>query len=107
MPGYPQYKTLGSILRPPPSAAITLVDESVNTIDDGYFAVNSGSPNSWQNSPTVRHGQAGAFAFADGHAEQWHWRKLHLEQTWSVGTIYGGVDTTTDLRRLQAVVFLP
>ena len=84
-PGYAQYKKLGSILNPGPSLAMTFVHESNNTIDDGYFAVNSASLNGWQNSPRVHHGQAGAFALADGHAEQWRWRVLALEQTWSVG----------------------
>ena len=63
------------ILLPPPAEAMTFVDESINTVDDGYFAVNyTYEPTDWQNSPTVRHGNSGVFGFADAHAERWRWR---------------------------------
>ncbi len=105
---YPQYTKTVQILSPPPSLAMTFVDESTETIDDGYFAVNATTEiNQWQNSPTVRHGQAGALAFADAHAEQWRWTALHAEQTWDANVTQYGADTTKDLRRLQRTVFLP
>ena len=60
---------------------MTFVDESIETLDDGYFAVNwANEQNAWQNSPTVRHGQSGVFGFADGHAERWRWRVLSKDQ---------------------------
>ena len=60
---------------------MTFVDESIETVDDGFFAVNwANEPSAWQNSPTVRHGQSGVFAFADGHAERWRWRVLNQDQ---------------------------
>jgi prepilin-type processing-associated H-X9-DG protein len=93
------------IVRPPPSQALTFLDESIETLDDGYFAVNYASePTTWQNSPTVRHGNSGVFVFADGNSENWRWRTLNKEQ---------GLDTSAsttpstliDLQRLQNVVF--
>jgi prepilin-type processing-associated H-X9-DG protein len=53
------------------------VDESVTTVDDGFFAMdnynpapgaNSPDPNSYENSPSLRHGGSSmTLSFADGH----------------------------------------
>jgi prepilin-type N-terminal cleavage/methylation domain-containing protein/prepilin-type processing-associated H-X9-DG protein len=99
---YPQYKRFSDIRKPVPSAAITFVDESINTVDDGYFAVNT-TTSYWQNSPTTRHGKSGVFAFADGHAERWSWFNLNTEQ----GLNAPIQSTARDLQRLQNAVFLP
>ena len=101
---YPQYRKLNEILRPSPVDAITFVDESINTVDDGFFAVNA-NEDGWQNSPTARHGKGGAFALADGHAERWQWRVLNAEQTWDATPTQYGADTTVDLQRVQQAVF--
>jgi prepilin-type N-terminal cleavage/methylation domain-containing protein/prepilin-type processing-associated H-X9-DG protein len=106
---YPQYKKLGQVQNPSPSEAMTFLDESLLCLDDGYFAVNANSDklDTWQNSPTVRHGKSGVFAFADGHAERWSWRTLDTEQDLDTSTTIGravGV-TTVDLRRVQRAVF--
>ena len=45
-PDYPQYKKMTEIALPSPAEAMTFVDESIETIDDGYFAVN------WANETT-------------------------------------------------------
>jgi prepilin-type N-terminal cleavage/methylation domain-containing protein/prepilin-type processing-associated H-X9-DG protein len=102
---YPQYKKTTEILSPPPAEAMTFVDESIVTVDDGYFAVNyNDRKTQWQNSPTVRHGQSGVLAFADGHSERWHWRVLNVEQ--DVNTPYAGPpNTLVDLQRLWRAVF--
>lgn len=100
---YPQYKKIVEIKTPSPSEALTFLDESIETLDDGYFAVNYNQyPNQWQNSPTVRHGKSGVLSFADGHAELWRWRTLNIDQGLSV-------DATPplpnkDLVRLQRAV---
>jgi prepilin-type N-terminal cleavage/methylation domain-containing protein/prepilin-type processing-associated H-X9-DG protein len=101
---YPEYKKMTQILLPPPAEAMTFVDESIETIDDGYFAVNwDNEPTAWQNSPTVRHGKSGVFAFADGHSELWHWRALNVDQDldWPWGPPY---NTQVDFRRMQRAV---
>jgi len=105
---YPQYKKLVQVLKPSPSEAIGFVDESIETVDDGYFAVNATDRlNEWQNSPTVRHGKSGVFGFVDGHSEKWHWLVLSRDQELNCSlTRYGG-NTTPDLRRLQRAVFRP
>jgi prepilin-type N-terminal cleavage/methylation domain-containing protein/prepilin-type processing-associated H-X9-DG protein len=65
---------------PGPSMAMFFVDEQASastattqtSVDDGYFAVNLVGSN-WQNSPGSRHGNAGQFSFADGHAVSQRW----------------------------------
>ena len=104
---YPQYKKLSEVKNPGPSEAITFVDESIQTLDDGYFAVNANNLTTWQNSPTTRHVKAGLFGFADGHSEIWRWRVLSREQNLDTPANQGGVNTLIDLQRLQRAVFRP
>ncbi len=103
---YPQYKKLAEVKDPSPAEAMVFLDESLLTLDDGYFAVNANSLTEWQNSPTVRHGQSGIFAFADGHAERWRWIVLSVDQDLSVSaTQTRNVNTLVDLKRVQRAVF--
>lgn len=103
---FPQYKKGSDIRNPSPAEAITFVDESIETVDDGYFAVNAtGRIDLWQNSPTARHGRSGVFGFADGHAESWRWRVLGRDQPLDASPTMYGASTMEDLRRLQRAVF--
>ena len=99
---YPQYRKLSEILRPAPPNALVFVDESINSVDDGYFATQL--QDTWMNSPTTRHSRGATFSFADGHSERWQWRGLNQEQDWYAPAVSGGVDSTKDLRRLQNAV---
>jgi prepilin-type N-terminal cleavage/methylation domain-containing protein len=105
-PTYPQYKKLSEVKNPGPVEAITFVDESIQTLDDGYFAVNANDrPTTWQNSPTVRHVNASVFGFVDGHGEIWRWRAVTREQNLDTpASQYGNL---IDLQRLQRAVFRP
>jgi prepilin-type N-terminal cleavage/methylation domain-containing protein len=102
---YPQYKRVTDIQLPAPAEANPFLDESIKTVDDGYFAVNYNTrPAEWQNSPTVRHGQSGVMAFADGRAERWRWRILDVEQ--GIWAPYAGPpNTLVDLQRVWRAVF--
>jgi prepilin-type N-terminal cleavage/methylation domain-containing protein/prepilin-type processing-associated H-X9-DG protein len=101
---YPQYKKMTEIAQPSPAEAMTFVDESIETVDDGYFAVNyNDEKTKWQNSPTVRHGKSGVLAFADGHAERWSWRALNVDQDLDAPAT-GTPNTLTDLQRMQRAV---
>jgi prepilin-type N-terminal cleavage/methylation domain-containing protein/prepilin-type processing-associated H-X9-DG protein len=101
---YPQYTKTAQIKSPSPSEAITFVDESVETLDDGYFAVNANTRTVWQNSPTVRHGNSAVFGFVDGHGERWRWRALAKDQ--DLDTSAGSPNNTqVDLERLQRAVW--
>ena len=101
-PQYPLFHKLNEIRRPDPVNAIVFVDESVQSVDDGFFATQL--QNLWMNSPTVRHSRGAIFAFADGHAAPWRWRGLRTEQDWWAPAVSGGVDSSVDLRRMQDAV---
>ncbi len=99
---YAPFKKTGDIKRPNPSQALVFIDESINSVDDAFFATQL--QETWMNSPTVRHTRGAVFSFADSHAERWQWRKLNVEQDWWAPALSGGNDTTPDLRRLQNAI---
>jgi prepilin-type N-terminal cleavage/methylation domain-containing protein/prepilin-type processing-associated H-X9-DG protein len=107
-PKYPQYKKLSDVANPGPSEAMVFLDESKETVDDGYFAVRAptadGGALLWQNSPTARHNKGSGFSFADGHAEIWKWLALNKDQSWDTPVKVGGVDTTRDLEKVKNAV---
>lgn len=87
------YSKITQITRPGPANAIVMIDESINTIDDGYFAIQKPPSVDFQNSPTGRHINSGAFEFADGHVDKKKWRGISKEQP---------LDTTADSAGLKA-----
>lgn len=101
-PDFPLFKKMNQIHKPEPTQAVVFADESIETIDDGFFAMQMNPV--WQNSPTVRHARGGTFSFADGHAERWRWSALNREQGGFEDPVSGGVDTTVDLIRVQNAV---
>jgi prepilin-type N-terminal cleavage/methylation domain-containing protein/prepilin-type processing-associated H-X9-DG protein len=96
---YPIFRKLTQVHNPDPVKALVFVDESINSVDDGFFAVQLGS--GWMNSVTVRHNRGATFAFADGHSEKWKWRGLSMEQDWYAPA---PGDNAKDLRRVQDAV---
>jgi len=88
-PGIPENRKMAAVQNPGPSRASFFIDEQSSagtlanqtSIDDGYFAVDSGGPGSassyqssvWRNSPSSRHGNYGQMSFADGHADHLKW----------------------------------
>lgn len=61
---------------PGPSDLWLLIDESVDSINDGSFAVqmpNSPSSTTWVDMPAKAHGTSCGFSFADGHSEIHKW----------------------------------
>jgi prepilin-type N-terminal cleavage/methylation domain-containing protein/prepilin-type processing-associated H-X9-DG protein len=88
------------IERPDPAGAMVFIDESLGTIDDGFFWQTLGTNvTKWDNCPTARHNQGGTLAFADGHSERWGWLGL-------VGEPCGDQPATqlSDLVRIQNVI---
>jgi prepilin-type N-terminal cleavage/methylation domain-containing protein/prepilin-type processing-associated H-X9-DG protein len=100
-PSFPMFKKVSQIVKPNTPGAFVFLDESLNTVDDGYFAVRLTAV--WQNSPTIRHAKGATFSFADGHSEPWHWRTLNVEQTYNINT----TPTDPDLKRLQDATAVP
>ncbi|MDB6111754.1 MAG: prepilin-type N-terminal cleavage/methylation domain [Pedosphaera sp.] len=88
--GLTENKKFTDLRDPGPAGASLFVDEQTDanrnfcSVDDGYFAVNlgvKGAPKTkWRNIPASRHGNAGLFSYADGHAERMKWLegKTHL-----------------------------
>jgi prepilin-type processing-associated H-X9-DG protein len=66
----PPVLKLSEITNPAPSNAVVFVDESLATVDTGFFAMdNVAKQMAYRNSPTLRHGGgAVTVTFADGHA---------------------------------------
>jgi prepilin-type N-terminal cleavage/methylation domain-containing protein/prepilin-type processing-associated H-X9-DG protein len=86
-PNIKEHTKFTSLRDPGPSNASFFVDEqtdassaSKNSLDDGYFAVDSGvntmtawNSQIWRNVPASRHGNFGQFSYADGHADKLKW----------------------------------
>jgi len=103
VPGWVSYTKTTQVKSPGPSDALVFVEESANTIDDGYFAViNNGL---WQNSPTIRHALSGDFSFVDGHVEMHRWRTLNTEQGYNVTGSPPSATANVDLKWIISAVF--
>ena len=75
--GYFIYRKLSDFVVLPPSNAWVLVDEHEDSINGGGFVVDvirRGPAAQVWDVPASYHGGAGAFSFADGHAEIRKWR---------------------------------
>jgi prepilin-type processing-associated H-X9-DG protein len=72
---YYLYTTEASFLNPGPEKITLIVDENEASINDGSFGFSC-SIRKWVDYPTLHHGNAGQFSFADGHAEVHRWRGL-------------------------------
>ena len=105
-PQYPEYSRLSQVISPNPSDAMVFCHESVETIDDGYFAVNVDTTY-WQNSPTAIHLKSGTFNYADGRAGRIAWKAVDREQDINAGVAQYGKNTSADLLRLARTVFIP
>ena len=105
LPGYPAYTKVSAVRNPGPSEALVFVEESANTIDDGYFAVNSIAQ--WQNSPSIRHALSSMFSFVDGHVEPHRWKTLTVEQGYNITPPPPFNPRNIDLGWVQDAVFRP
>lgn len=111
-PGYPPNMKFTQITRPPPAQALTFVEESELSIDDGFYFIwlpkIDGTPNDmWGNLPALRrHNDNGTcFAFADGHAEIWRWRD---PRTTHPGTKPNDAQAgNLEIRRVQRAYAIP
>lgn len=76
-PDYSPILKSSQINNPSPPAAMVFIDESLATVDDGYFWQTLGPDvTTWKNCPTARHDKGATLAFADGHSERWRWLGL-------------------------------
>ena len=111
-PGYPPTMKFTQINRPPPARALTFVDESELSIDDGFYFIwlprIDGTPNDmWGNLPALRRhsGNGTCFSFADGHSEIWRW---HDARTTDPSTKPNDTQPgNQDIRRVQNAYATP
>lgn len=102
-PGLTENKKFSDIKDPGSSQANFFVDEQAESIDDGYFAVDSHQSANWRNTIASRHGNGGMVSFADGHAELWRWFEAKTK-------LLKGLNAPTtvndrDLRRLKEATY--
>ena len=74
------YRKTSDLTRPGPANLFVFIDESVSTLDDGFFVCNP-SPNyvtKWVNAPGTYHANGSGMAYADGHAEIKVWKDAKL-----------------------------
>lgn len=81
-----------------PSDTVVFLDESYNTINDGYFSITVSGPAWSTDLPAYWHTKGCNFSFADGHSEYWRW---HDARTASPNPNAGSAPYP-DLARLQA-----
>jgi prepilin-type N-terminal cleavage/methylation domain-containing protein/prepilin-type processing-associated H-X9-DG protein len=72
-PLYRLYLKDSNIINPTPTLAWVFIDEHADSINDGFFWVNMANTSTWEDLPASYHGESGALAFADGHAEIHKW----------------------------------
>jgi prepilin-type N-terminal cleavage/methylation domain-containing protein/prepilin-type processing-associated H-X9-DG protein len=74
---YKSARKLNDLTGPGPSEVYVLLDEHENSINDAHYFpfanLDTYNKNPWLDAPSGRHGNAGGFAFADGHAEIRKW----------------------------------
>jgi prepilin-type N-terminal cleavage/methylation domain-containing protein/prepilin-type processing-associated H-X9-DG protein len=105
---FPFFNKFADIISPSPSGCLVFVDESKETVDDGYYATQGPTSKTWQNSPTARHGKSAALSFADGHSEVYRWRVLQVDQDLDVPAASSkGGNSLEDLKRMQRIVIGP
>ena len=100
---FPMLIKTSSIQNPGPVNALTFIDQSLNSVNDGIFMLECNQLATWRDMPAARHGQGASLAFADGHAEHWKWKSLN-------GELPGGTSAAgnqTDLVRLQSAIYTP
>jgi prepilin-type processing-associated H-X9-DG protein len=119
-PGIPENKKF-SLIRPPgPSLASFFFDEQSSastsatqtSIDDGYFAVDSGGAGSqttynspvWRNVPSSRHGNNTQMSFADGHAGKLKWTLPGTQNLRGLNA-NSGVSNDADKRQLWMTTY--
>jgi prepilin-type N-terminal cleavage/methylation domain-containing protein/prepilin-type processing-associated H-X9-DG protein len=77
-------KKMNDFTGPGASEVYILLDEHENSINDAHYFpfanLDAYNKNPWLDAPSGRHGNAGGFAFADGHAEIRKWSSPGLSK---------------------------
>jgi prepilin-type N-terminal cleavage/methylation domain-containing protein/prepilin-type processing-associated H-X9-DG protein len=86
---YRSMRKISEMTGPGPTDIFILLDEHENSINDAHYFPFSDltryNRNSWLDAPSGRHGNAGGFAFADGHSEIRKWKTGGLSKVRTAG----------------------
>ena len=104
-PGIRENIKFSHVVDPGPSQAQFFVDEDKDSIDDGYFAVDSHQSTNWRNTMASRHGNGAQSSFADGHAENWRWSNPGTMALKGLNAVTQAGDR--DLIRLKQATYAP
>jgi prepilin-type processing-associated H-X9-DG protein len=98
------YTNLSSMTRPGPANTFVILDESVNSINDGFFFVDMTGFDPYQPTtlafvdvPAAFHNNAVSLSFADGHSEAHKWRDPRTAKAAS----YQGSPNNADVAWIQ------
>ena len=72
-PGWKRFLKTSDVTQPGPSLTWVLLDECPDSLNDDFFSVLMQPAARWTDVPASTHNGAGAFSFADGHAEIKKW----------------------------------
>jgi prepilin-type N-terminal cleavage/methylation domain-containing protein len=104
-PGFFGYVKLADLVRPGPVNTFVILDESPQSINDGFFAVPMDTYDplnlpgkAFVDVPATYHNKCGSFSFADGHSEIHKW---HDDRTITV-PIFGASPNNKDLDWIQS-----
>jgi prepilin-type N-terminal cleavage/methylation domain-containing protein/prepilin-type processing-associated H-X9-DG protein len=97
--GYPPVYVENQMVKPPPSLMIVFLDESLLTINDGYYFLGA-TGNQWTDIPGSLHSHGCNFSFGDGHAEHKHW----IDPRTSALTSGATTPNNPDLQWMQASI---
>jgi prepilin-type N-terminal cleavage/methylation domain-containing protein len=98
-PGYPPEYTESQMVKPPPSQELVFLDESVQTLNDGYFFLGA-TGDQWIDVPSSQHSRGDNLCFADGHTEHWRWQDPRTVVAYNSDV----TPNNPDLARLQASI---
>lgn len=121
-PGIRENLKFAQVRSPGPTDASFFFDEqcspgtanSQTSIDDGFFAVESGASGckfayndqTWRNVPASRHGNYGQLSYSDGHAGQLKWTVAGTQNLKGLNAS-SGVFSNPDKRRLWLTTYAP
>jgi len=121
-PNLPENKKFSSVLHPSPADASFFIEEQASSsdaasgtsIEDGYFAVDSGASGSqttynsqiWRNVPASYHGNYSQISFADGHAANLRWKLPSTPELKGLNAS-SGVFNNSDRRQLWMTTYAP
>lgn len=82
------FRKLAQLTQPGPTMTFMFLDESPQTINDGFVVSDPTKPNFWVDMPATYHNRAGSLSFCDGHSEikRWTDSKVLNNPTWNVSS---------------------